>query len=524
MATITTKTVPRSMECGPSLVLFSAFSIAVMLFPSTGTAAEWRIVPRVDLRETYSDNVRLAPKGAEAGDFVTDISPGISIVGNGPNLKLKANYAYQYLGYARDSIGRSSFHKLDASAKVDLVKDLFSVDGLAGISQQDIGLLGPNATDNYAVDANRVSIRTATLSPYLHHNFGGNAYGEARYTRTQVSTSSQAPLSSSIDAAKLSLTSGPAFRTLGWGLHYDAQRTQRSQSNTIDSTTTGADLRLMVTPQFYLTATTGYDKYNYVAAADASNPNGKYYSGGFSWQPTERTNLAASVGKRFYGTTYSLNTSTRSRHAVWHVAYDEAVTTTPQQFALSTTSSTSDLLNQMFKSEIPDDALRQQAVDRFILSTGLPTTLSRSLNYVTNQFFLQKALQASVAVTGIKNTVLFTVSNTIRHPQSADPGALILVPGGAITTGDTRQLGASAIWNWKFSGRSSATFSSDYTRMKLETTSEEQRRKTYRVSFAHQFQPRLSGVIELRHNEQASDVAINAYRENAISAFVSMKF
>jgi uncharacterized protein (PEP-CTERM system associated) len=524
MAITTNRALAKSQERGPRLVLFSAFSIAAILFPSTGDAAEWRIVPTLDLRETYSDNIRLAPKGAESSDFVTVISPGISITNDGPRLKLRANYAYQYIGYKSDSTGSSSYHKLDATAKADLIKELFSVDGMAGISQQNISLLGPHAASNVEVDPNRVSVRTAMLSPYLHHNFGGIVSGEARYTRTQVSTSSNAPLSSSLDDARLSLTSGPAFRTLGWGLHYDKQRTHQSRSNNIDSTTTGADLRLMVTPQFYLTSTIGYDKFDYVAAADAAAPSGKYYTGGFAWNPTERTSLAASIGKRYYGTTYSLNTSTRSRHTVWHVAYDESVTTTPQQFALTATNSTSDLLNQMFLSEIPDAALRQQAVDRFILSTGIPTTLSRSLNYVTNQFFLQKSLQASLAINGLKNTILFTVSNTIRRPQSADAGALILVPGGAITTGDTRQLGASAVWSWKLSGRSNATFSADYSRMKLETINDEQRLKSYRAAFSHQFQPRLSGVIELRHNEQASDVAINAYRENAISAFVSMKF
>lgn len=524
MAITTNKGAPKSPERGPRLVLSSAFSIAAILAPSTGDAAEWRIVPTLDLRETYSDNIRLAPKGAESSDFVTEISPGISITNDGPGLKLRANYAYQFIGYKNDSTGSSSYHKLDATAKADLIKDLFSVDGMAGISQQDISLLGPHAASNVEVDPNRVSVRTGMVSPYLHHNFGGIASGEARYTRTQVSTSSNAPLSSSIDDAKLSLNSGPAFRTLGWGLHYDKQRTQQSQSNSIDSTTMGADLRLMVTPQFYLTSTLGYDKYDYVAAPDAVAPSGKYYTAGFSWNPTERTSLAASIGKRFYGTTYSLNTSTRSRHTVWHVAYDESITTTPQQFALTTTSSTSDLLNQVFMSAIPDPVLRQQAVDRFILSTGVPTTLSRSANYVTNQFFLQKTLQASLAISGLKNTLLFTATNTIRRPQSADPGALALVPGGAITTGDTRQLGASAVWSWKLSGRSNATFSADYSRIKLETVNDEQRLKSYRAAFSHQFQPKLSGVVELRHSEQASDLGINAYRENAISAFVSMKF
>jgi uncharacterized protein (PEP-CTERM system associated) len=524
MAITTNRALAKSQERGPRLVLFSAFSIAAILFPSTGDAAEWRIVPTLDLRETYSDNIRLAPKGAESSDFVTVISPGISITNDGPRLKLRANYAYQYIGYKSDSTGSSSYHKLDATAKADLIKELFSVDGMAGISQQNISLLGPHAASNVEVDPNRVSVRTAMLSPYLHHNFGGIVSGEARYTRTQVSTSGNAPLSSSIDDARLSLSSGPAFRTLGWGLHYDKQRTQQSQSNNVDSTTAGADLRLRITPQFSLTSTIGYDKFDYVAGANAATPSGKYYTGGFVWTPTDRTSLSASIGKRYYGTTYSLNTTTRSRHTVWHVGYDESVTTTPQQFSLTSTDSTSNLLNQMFLSEIPDPVLRQQAVDRFILSTGLPTSLSRTLNYVSNQFFVQKALQASLAINGLKNTVLLTATNTVRRPQSVDPATVVLVPGGVVTTGNTRQLGASALWSFKVSGRSNATLGADYSRIKEETVNGEQRLKSYRATFSHQFQPKLSGVLEVRRTEQASDLGINAYRENAVSAFMSLKF
>jgi uncharacterized protein (PEP-CTERM system associated) len=522
---ITTAKVHSNSDGGKFSFSFApTVAIAALLFSPAGRAAEWQIVPTLDVRETYSDNVRLAPRGSEKSDFITDISPGIGIVGNGPGLKLKANYAFQQLGYANDSKGASSFHKLDAAASIDLVKDLFSIDGMAAINQQNINLLGTSATDNYLIDANRTTVRTATFSPYLHHNFRGIATSELRYTRTQVSTSSQTLSSSHIDALRLNIASDPSARQFGWSLHHDAQKTQQASANTIDSSSSGADARLMVTPQFYLTAGAGYDKFDYLATANASNPKGVYYSGGFSWQPTERTSLASSVGKRFYGTTFMLSSSMRSRYAVWHLSYDESVTTTPQQFALNTTSSTSDLLNQLFKSSIPDAGLRQQAVDRFILTTGLPVSLSHSTNYLTNQFFLQKALRASVAITGAKNTVLLSVFDTLRQPQSAPDSGVVLATPASFTTGDTRQAGASALWNWKFSGRTNANLSADYTRKKLNSTNVEERLKIYRVSLAHQFQPKLSGIIELKHAEQASDTAASNYQENAIAAFLSMKF
>ena len=500
--------------------------VITSLFCSVGAnAADWRIVPHVDLREIYSDNVRLAPSGTENADFITEISPGIGITGNGPNLKFKANYAFQYFRYADDTKGNSSHHKLDAATNIDFVKDLFSVDGSASISQQDVALLGLGTVDNYAISGNRTTVKTVSISPYLHHNFRGIASGELRYSHTRADTSSAILASSQLDGVRIGITSDPSSRKLGWGLRYDAQRTERANANPVDYITSSADLRFMVTPQFHLTATAGYDEYDYVAAANADDPKGGFYKGGFSWRPTERTSLSMSAGRRFFGKTFALNSSIRSRSSVWRLTYDENVTSTPAQFALNTTDSTSDFLNQLFRSSIPDDGLRQQAVDRFILSAGLPPALSRTINYLTNQFFLQKTLQASVAMTGAKNTVLLTAFNTLRQPQSVlDSAALFTTPASLANTGETRQTGISALWNWKVSALTSANFSADLVRRKVNASSTEDRLRTYKIALARQIQPKLSGIIELRHAEQASDTAANNYRENAIMAFVSMKF
>ena len=213
--------------------------------------------------------------------------------------------------------------------------------------------------------------------------------------------------------------SDSSFKTLGWGVNYNTQRNSLANADAVNSSTASGNLRYMLTPQFSLNATGGYDKYDYLATAGAPGPEGRFYSAGFSWQPTERTTLAANVGRRFYGKTYSLNSSVRSRTSVWHLSYDESITTSLSQFGLTSTDSTADFLNQLFRTSIPDDTQRQRAVDQFIAITGLPATLTHSINYLTNQFFLQKALRASLAITGAKNTVVFTAFNVSRQPQSA---------------------------------------------------------------------------------------------------------
>jgi hypothetical protein len=64
-------------------------------------AAKWDIVPTVSVAETYTDNVSLAPNSFAQGDWVTEITPAISVAATGARLKLNATYDPQVLYYAR---------------------------------------------------------------------------------------------------------------------------------------------------------------------------------------------------------------------------------------------------------------------------------------------------------------------------------------------------------------------------------------------------------------------------------------
>jgi uncharacterized protein (PEP-CTERM system associated) len=524
--TLTTIKESPDRECQkPASRLLSNVGIAVatvMLSPCT-EAADWRVTPTVDVRGTYTDNVRLAPRGGERSDFVSEVTPGISLSRDGPGLKVNAKYGLQYLTYANDSEGSRLAHQLSATANAELIKDLFFVDGNAAISQQNISSLGPQPTDNTSVTGNRASVRSYTISPYLRHSFGTTASSEARYTHTSVSTGASAVSDSQMDGVALSLNSGPAFKSLGWGLRYNQQRNHLDNVDNVDFTNVTANLRYLITQQFSLIATGGYDKYDY--ASTTGDPEGKFYTAGFSWRPTERTSLTASAGKRFYGNTYSLESSVRSRYSLWSVSYNDAITTSQAQFAGQSAITTSSFLNLLFSSSIPDPIARQQFVDRFILSTGLPPVLSRSVNYFSNQFFLQKSLQASVAITGAKNTVVLSVINTAREAQSAlsasDPLFGLL---NRTLNANTRQAGINALWNWRVTALTSANFTAGYTRTRDTSTGERQNQKTIKVALATQIQPKLTGAVELRRQMLTSDIAGGDYVEHAITASLLMRF
>jgi uncharacterized protein (PEP-CTERM system associated) len=520
---ITNKDSPDNERHKLSFALISTVVTAAVMWPARVQAVEWSITPTVTVRETYSDNVRLAPAAAARSDFISEITPGINVIGNGRGVKAHATYGLQYLSYAHDSEGSTIAHHLDASANVELLENLFFFDGSAAISQQNISAFGAQPVDNTNVTGNRTSVRTLTASPYLRHSFGTTASSEARYTHTSVSTSTGGLADADTDGVLLSLNSGPAFRNLGWGLQHSHQRNHFENAQTIDFRTTSGNLRYLLTPRFALTATGGYDKYDYASTGD--QPKGWFYTGGFSWKPSERTSIAASAGKRFWGRTYMLESSLRGRLSLWRVSYNESVTTSQSQFAIQATNNTSGFLNQLFLGSIPDPVARQRAVDRFILTTGITPVLGRPVNYFTNQFFLEKSLQASVAVTGAKNTVILGLFNTSRRAQTALGATEALLSATTQSLdANTRQTGVNATWDWRVTALTSASLNAMYARTRLETTDALQRLKALRGVIAMQIQPKLNGGLELRRQMQTSDLAGGDYTENAISVFLSMRF
>jgi uncharacterized protein (PEP-CTERM system associated) len=488
-------------------------------------AAEWKIIPSLDVGETYTDNVRLAPSGAEKSDFVTQVSPGILLIGSGPGLKFKANYVMQNLVYARDKDQNTTIHQLNADLNAELVKDFFFFDGRAGINRQNISPFGPQAIDNTNITNNRADVRTYTISPYLRHQFGHIASADLRYSHDSINASTGGLLASHTDRVGFNLNSGSAFRILGWGLHYNHQKIAYSDLNTptVDTTTSSGNLRYMLTQTFSLTATGGYEKSTYVSIKE--KPEGYFWTAGFSWKPSDRTSVEASAGKRFYGRTFSLAANHRARHTLWTVGYNEDVTTAQSQFLVPVTIDTSGFLNQLWLTSIPDPAVRQQTVDAFIRSTSLPASLSQNVNIFTNRFFLQKNLQASVALTGVRNTLVFSLFNTLRYAQTAQgsDGSLFGTSGG-ILDDNTRQVGASAIWNLKISPRTNANLSTSYSKVTSLSTNRVDNNKTIRLALTKQFAPKLNGGIEVRRLQQNSNQSGGDIRENAIAASISMKF
>lgn len=83
-------------------VLFIGLLSCCFWLPSLATAAEMEVHPYLSVSERYDDNINLTPDNEEE-DWVTTISPGISLTYGARSLDASVNYSLSYVFYKNNS-------------------------------------------------------------------------------------------------------------------------------------------------------------------------------------------------------------------------------------------------------------------------------------------------------------------------------------------------------------------------------------------------------------------------------------
>lgn len=493
--------------------------------PRRGQRA-WEIYPIFLADETYTDNVRLGPVGLERSDWVTRLAPGVLIYGNGPRLRLTASYSPEILARAQEGT-IDIFHHLKANGDAELMQQLLFVDASARVSQQDVSLFGPLTESNVNVTENRTTVGAFSLSPYLRRDFGRNVQGEARLTystvntgKTDASINAAAVSDSSSNRIDLRLISGPAYKRLTWNVAYSKERIDYESGQNIEIDRISAAARRLITPTLGLQANVGYEDNNYVTSGPALD--GAFWSVGPEWTPTPRTRLVATAGRRFDKPHYSLDFSHRTRLTTWSVDYKDDITTQRQQILVPTGVDTIDFLNTLFLSRISDPVARQQAVQAFIIQTGLPPTLIFPVNFFTTTPFEQKQWRASFGIHGVRNAVLANVFRMTREATAVDQTAT--GAGDFAFSKNTKQTGTSLIWTLRMTAQTTSNVSVGYTRNEFLDLGRKDDLMFIRLSLTRQLDPRMSGSLNFRRLQNDSNQNGAGYRENAVMAGLNLKY
>jgi uncharacterized protein (PEP-CTERM system associated) len=485
--------------------------------------AQWKVTPSLSLTETYTDNATLASDANKRAQWVTEAMPAIRIDGQNQRMQVSANARSSFFSYSngRPANARRNGVAYDAAGHLKVIDELLYVDARANGGTRSVSAFGPDdAGINRFTRENRTELTNWSISPYLVRRFGNFAVATLRYSHDSVNADETRFGSSEADSVSLNLASGRAWRDIGWNLRYAHQDVATDLFGDTSSENALAGLSYRVHRTLKLTATAGYDTYDY--GAFGGRTSGPSWSAGFAWNPSARTAVEMSAGRHFLGNTGSLLAAHRSRHTVWRASYADTVTSTRQQFSQGEQIDTAALLDGLFAVTIPDPVARRQAVQDYILLAGLPPTQGQEINYLTNRYFRQKQAQASFAYNMRKHGAVATLYANERVALSSGQADSELLGSQLFGLNDNvRQFGASAAYSYRLNARSSASATLSASRHRSLTTGIEADQKALRLGMTHSFSRKLFGTVELRHLRGDRGLSGVGYTENAISATLS---
>ena len=493
-------------------------AVFAALFSCPALAATWDIVPELSVRETYTDNVALVPDATKQSAWVTQVIPGISITATGARLKFNATYApeFTYYDYAQGQHDSRVFQRGSATANAEVLEKFLFVDAGAKVDQVNVAPQGPIALANIYTTGNLATVKTLFASPYVRHDFGSAVQAVARYTYSAMNTDNNTALPNSVsDRANLRLQSGPAYRLFTWNLEYAWENIDYEIGPDTAIEVVKADARQLITPTIDLLAQVGYEYYR--SGISALPSEGPSWSAGWDWRPSQRTHLTATAGQRFYGNTFFLDFAHATRLTTWGAGYSQNVTTTRTDMFSPSTTSTIGYLDTLFSSRFPDKDARQNEVEQFIARTGIPAGLNTPINFFSPQVLLAKTWQGSAGILGVNNVIIGNVFSRTTEGLSGDQ-VLPMAPDASI------QSGTSLLWNWRMTSRTAWNMIAAYTRIETPSTGKIDNLTNVGMGLTRQFQPRLSGSLSYRHQQNESTAVGAEYKENAAIASIRMRF
>lgn len=484
--------------------------------------AGWEFHPTISVEETYTDNVRLSRRGRESSDWVTQVRPGFTLRNVGPRLRLDLTYAPELVYRSREET-HDVYQHLRGVGSAEVVGDLLFVDAQAYATRQNVSALGPVSTSDVNNTGNRTSVRAYNVSPYLRRDFGQAFQGELRFTHSAVEYGTSDVFSSEAERIDAIVRSGPAYRRLTWNAAYVKEHVRYTETGqSVDLERISAGARQLITANAGVLLNAGYEDNNYLTVGPA--PRGRFWSIGPEWTPTPRTRVAATTGRRFFGRTRTLDFSHRTRLSTWVVQYDEDLTTGRGQVFVPTAFDTAAYLDTLLLARIPEANARRAAVQTLIAQAALPSALTTPVNYVTTVPFVQKRLQASFGLNGVRNTVFANAYRQTRDASAADAALGQAAAGDLALSPRTVQTGGGLLWSLRLSPVTTSNLTVDVMRSEFPAIDRHDTVTSARLALVRRLQPHLTGTVAVRTLQNRSNVEAAEYREKAVTVGLHLTF
>jgi uncharacterized protein (PEP-CTERM system associated) len=452
-----------------------------LLSAQVAFAAAWEINPQVTVQEVYSDNIELAPDGAEEDDFVTELTPALALEGRGMRYRVNLDYGLQGLIYANDSGRNDINHLLTGDGQLEVFRDHGFVNFGVNYSPQNTSDRGVVALDNIN-DTDRADVLTYSITPNWVHQFGNFAVANVGYTYDDLISNSDAIEDSQAHTVTANIHNGSHFSTWRWSLDYLEQHVDEGFDDTTRFRNVTGRADYFFTPHWAVIGQLGYDD-NSFDTLDDDDPTGVLWGVGLKWSPGRQTTFEVIGGDRFYGEAFSATAQHTGRRFRMVANYIEQPTTVRSTFLQTTAFPVLDPFGQPIIDPV----------------TGQPQQLNVLVPVETGEVLITKSLNAVLGYTGRYHDFEVGVDRSELDYQ---------------LTGDTEDyLGTNAAWTWRFTPRSRSRLGFQWIDQEFRT-GEESEFIVVDFALTRQFGRTLEASIGARYLDRDTTGTIPAYQEN----------
>ena len=463
-----------------------AFSLFLLASMSAG-AANWRLSPSLEVSETYTNNITLAPTGQEEAEFVTQLNPGFSVSGSGRRLSLSFNYQLQNLFYSRVKGRNNSNHQLLTNFNSELLGDMLYFDGNASYRQMVVDPDGDIGQGNISINGNRQNVATTGLSPYIKRRFGNWSQGELRYTRNTLRYIDGTYEDSVSNAFSGQLASAKRTARWTWNSRFSSRKVKYVTGLRPGETWQNIDftMRYQFGRKLDLTGTAGYENNEYQRGLGVSAPSGGYWNVGMVWRPTPRTNLVLGRGERFFGNVWNLDLTHRGRRSSVGANYSHDLSSRQQS---------------LFEIPLYDQ-------------DGNPILDPDTSEQVTGRIAVDEVYIRQRAVLNAEYRMLRATTTLEFHREFRD-----------YQNSRTKEdiTGGSLSWRWRFSRRASLSLNSRLEFRDVIDSYTDNLRAS-RASLERKLGRRVTAALDARRTQRERSNG-NDYTENLLTARLSMRW
>jgi uncharacterized protein (PEP-CTERM system associated) len=481
---------------------------------TSGGGRGFYITPSVGVQATLTDNVNLSSTNKQ-GDLIASITPAISLGGQLGRVRGYLSYALTASGSARGEPIDNLQNSLSANANAELIQNWLYVDARAQISQQYISPFGTQSSDPTLVNSNRTETSTWGVSPYLRGQIAGVVNYLARVDYSYTNSGSSEVSNSSTLLGNVHFDATTRWSKLGWLVDYLYRQDDFSQGrNTTDQILLG-QLTYAVTPEFRVSLRANTESNNIITLQEQTY-NG--WGWGLDWNPSPRTHLFLTEDQRFFGSSHVYGLDYRTPRSVWRISSTQGLSTGQANGGRGNPASAFDLLFAAFATVEPNPVLREQLVNNFMQSNGINPNTSVGSSYLPSQIQEERRQDASVALLGIRSTVIVNVYQT----YSRNLGVLSN-PDNDFAKGNlTRWRGFGIGWSHRLAPQATISLNASGSRANGDSSTQETTLWTLYGMWSAQVSRRATASIAVRHQHFSSNTA--PYDESAVIGNLSMTF